>query len=206
MTEPEVASSDGSNIRLRIERKADHYLLNGSKWWASGAGDARCKIYVVMGMSDPNNSDKYRRQSMLLVPASTPGIKVHRMLGVYGYDDAPHGHGHLTFTDVKVPLDAMILGEGRGNEIMQGRLGPGRIHHCMRTLGAAEYALDWMIMRLHDDRKIPFDKPLKDHGVLIEWVAKSRVNIDAARLIILNAARMIDQGDAKHAMKEIAEV
>jgi acyl-CoA dehydrogenase len=206
MTEPDVASSDGANIQLRMEKKGDHWLLNGSKWWSSGAGDDRCKIFIVMGKSDPNNPDRFRRQSMMLVPADTPGITVHRMLSVYGYDDAPHGHGHVSFTNVKLPLDALILGEGRGNEIMQGRLGPGRIHHCMRAIGAAEVALEWMIHRMHDERKIPFGKPLYEHGVLVDWVAKSRMDIDACRLVVLNAAIKIDQRDAKFALKEIAEV
>jgi acyl-CoA dehydrogenase len=206
MTEPDIASSDGSNIQLRMERKGDHYLLNGSKWWSSGAGDDRCKIFIVMGKTDPNNPDRFRQQSMMLVPAGTPGITVHRMLSVYGYDDAPHGHGHVTFENVKVPLDALILGEGRGNEIMQGRLGPGRIHHCMRAIGAAEVALEWMIHRMWDDRKIPFGKPLREHGVLIDWVARARMEIDASRLVVLNAAIKIDQKDAKFALKEIAEV
>jgi len=205
MTEPDIASSDGSNIRLRIERKGDHYLLNGSKWWSSGAGDDRCKIFIVMGKTNPNHPNKFEQQSMLLVPADTPGIIVHRMLSVYGYDDAPHGHGHITFNNVKVPLDSMILGEGRGNEIMQGRLGPGRIHHAMRAIGAAERALEWMINRLNDERKVPFGKPLREHGVLLEWVAKARIEIDASRLIVLNAAIKIDQKDAKFALKEIAE-
>ena len=205
MTEPDVASSDGSNIQLRIERRDDHYILNGSKWWSSGIGDDRCKIAIVMGKSDPHNPDKYRQQSMLLVPLNTPGIICHRMLSVYGYDDAPHGHGHVTFKDVKVPLDAMILGEGRGNEIMQGRLGPGRIHHAMRTIGSAERALEFLINRLNDERKVPFGKPLYEHGVLIEWVAKARIEIDASRLIVLNAAIKTDQKDAKFALKEIAE-
>ncbi|KIV91385.1 hypothetical protein PV10_05929 [Exophiala mesophila] len=205
MTEPDIASSDGSNIQLRIERKGDHYLLNGSKWWSSGAGDDRCKIFIVMGKTDPNNPDPYKRQSMLLVPADVKGLIVHRMLSVYGYDDAPHGHGHITFDNVKVPLDAMILGEGRGNEIMQGRLGPGRIHHAMRAIGASERALEWMINRLNDERKVPFGKPLREHGVLLEWVAKARIEIDAARLIVLNAAIKTDQKDAKFALKEIAQ-
>ena len=206
MTEPDVASSDGSNIQLRMERKGDHYLLNGSKWWSSGAGDDRCKIFIVMGKTDPNNPDKFRQQSMLLVPAETKGLIVHRMLSVYGYDDAPHGHGHITFDNVKVPLDHMLVGEGKGNEIMQGRLGPGRIHHAMRAIGAAEVALEWMIHRLNDERKKPFGKVLREHGVLLEWVAKSRMEIDASRLIVLNAAIKIDQKDAKHALREIAEV
>ncbi|KEF60600.1 acyl-CoA dehydrogenase [Exophiala aquamarina CBS 119918] len=205
MTEPDIASSDGSNIKLRIERKGDHYLLNGSKWWSSGAGDDRCKIFIVMGKTNPNHPNKFEQQSMLLVPADTPGIIVHRMLSVYGYDDAPHGHGHITFRDVKVPLDSILLGEGRGNEIMQGRLGPGRIHHAMRAIGAAERALEWMLRRLNDERKVPFGKPLREHGVLLEWVAKSRIEIDASRMIVLNAAIKIDQKDAKFALKEIAE-
>ncbi|KAL6243728.1 hypothetical protein RBB50_009161 [Rhinocladiella similis] len=205
MTEPDIASSDGSNIQLRMERKGDHYLLNGSKWWSSGAGDDRCKIFITMGKTDPNHPDKYERQSMMLVPADTPGITVHRMLSVYGYDDAPHGHGHVTFTNVRVPLDAIILGEGRGNEIMQGRLGPGRIHHAMRGIGASEKALEWLINRLNDERKIPFGKRLSEHGVLLEWVAKARIEIDACRLIVLNAAIKTDQRDAKFALKEIAE-
>ena len=205
MTEPDVASSDGSNIQLRMERKGDHYVLNGSKWWSSGAGDDRCKIFIVMGKTDPNNPDKFRQQSMMLVPADTPGLTVHRMLSVYGYDDAPHGHGHITFNNVKVPLDAILVGEGKGNEIMQGRLGPGRIHHAMRSIGAAEVALEWMIHRLNDERKTPFGKPLREHGVLIEWVAKSRMEIDASRMVVLNAAIKIDQKDAKFALREIAE-
>jgi acyl-CoA dehydrogenase len=206
MTEPDVASSDGSNIQLRMEKKGDHFLLNGSKWWSSGAGDDRCKIFIVMGKTDPTNPDRFKQQSMMLVPSDTPGITVHRMLSVYGYDDAPHGHGHVTFKDVRVPLDALILGEGRGNEIMQGRLGPGRIHHCMRAIGAAEVALEWMIHRMHDERKVPFGKPLREHGVLIDWVAKARMDIDACRLVVLNASIKIDQRDAKFALKEIAEV
>lgn len=205
MTEPNIASSDGSNIQLRMDRRGSHYVLNGSKWWSSGAGDDRCKIFIVMGKTDPENPDKYRQQSMMLVPADTPGIIIHRMLSVYGYDDAPHGHCHITFKDVKVPLDAVILGEGRGNEIMQGRLGPGRIHHAMRGLGAAERALELLINRLNDERKVPFGKPLYEHGVLIEWVAKARIEIDASRLIVLNAAIKTDQKDAKFALKEIAE-
>ena len=132
MTEPDVASSDGSNIALRMERRGNEYVLNGSKWWSSGAGDDRCRIFIVMGKTDPGHKDPFKRQSMMLVPADSEGLTVHRMLSVYGYDDAPHGHGHLSFKDVRVPLDAVIMGEGKGNEIMQGRLGPGRIHHAMR--------------------------------------------------------------------------
>jgi acyl-CoA dehydrogenase len=158
-----------------------------------------------MGKSDPTNPDPYRQQSVILVPASTPGITVHRMLTVYGYDDAPHGHGHITFSNVRVPVSNIVLGEGRGFEIIQGRLGPGRIHHAMRTIGAAEKALEWLIARVNDDRKKTFGKPLSAHGVILEWIAKSRIEIDAARLIVLNAAIKIDNGDAKSALKEIAE-
>ena len=175
------------------------------KWWSSGAGDPRCKIYLVMGKSSPNNTNAYRQQSVLLVPANTPGIKVERMLSVYGYDDAPHGHGHITFTNVRVPDSAMVLGEGRGFEIIQGRLGPGRIHHAMRSIGAAEKALEFMLSRINDPQKKPFGKQLNEHGVILEWVAKSRLEIDAARLIVLNAAMKIDAGDAKGALLEIAE-
>ncbi|RHZ44971.1 acyl-CoA dehydrogenase family protein [Aspergillus thermomutatus] len=205
MTEPDVASSDATNIELNIRREGNEYVLNGSKWWSSGAGDPRCAIYLVMGKSNPTNPDPYRQQSVILVPAGLPGITVHRMLTVYGYDDAPHGHGHITFTNVRVPVSNMVLGEGRGFEIIQGRLGPGRIHHAMRTIGAAEKALEWLIARVNDDRKKTFGKPLSAHGVILEWIAKSRIEIDAARLIVLNAAIKIDQGDAKSALKEIAQ-
>ncbi|KAL4980211.1 hypothetical protein BDW66DRAFT_156805 [Aspergillus desertorum] len=205
MTEPDIASSDATNIQLDIRREGNEYVLNGSKWWSSGAGDPRCQIYLVMGKTDPRNPDTYKQQSVLLVPASTPGITIHRMLSVYGYDDAPHGHGHITFKNVRVPLSAMILGEGRGFEIIQGRLGPGRIHHAMRTIGAAERAIDWLIARINDERKKPFGQPLSSQGVILEWLAKSRIEVDAARLIVLNAAIKIDQGNAKFALKEIAQ-
>lgn len=158
-----------------------------------------------MGKSDPNNKDTYKQQSVVLVPAGLPGITIHRMLHVYGYDDAPHGHGHITFKDVRVPVSSMVLGEGRGFEIIQGRLGPGRIHHAMRTIGAAEKALEWLIARVNDERKKTFGQPLSAHGVILEWIAKSRIEVDAARLIVLNAAIKIDQGDAKAALKEIAQ-
>ena len=205
MTEPDVASSDASNIQMTIHRDGNYWVLNGSKWWSSGAGDERCKIYIVMGKSSPNHSDPYKRQSVVLVPHDTPGITIHRMLHVYGYDDAPHGHGHISFSNVRIPLDGMVLGEGRGFEIIQGRLGPGRIHHAMRSIGAAERALEWMIARVNDERKKTFGQALSTHGVILEWIAKSRLEIDAARLIVLNAAIKIDQKDAKHALKEIAE-
>ncbi|KAJ5752029.1 Acyl-CoA dehydrogenase family member 11 [Penicillium odoratum] len=205
MTEPDVASSDATNIELSIRREGNEYVLNGSKWWSSGAGDPRCKIYLVMGKSDPSNPDTYKQQSVVLVPAGLPGISVNRMLHVYGYDDAPHGHGHITFTNVRVPVSNIVLGEGRGFEIIQGRLGPGRIHHCMRTIGAAEKALEWLIARVNDERKKTFGQALSAHGVILEWIAKSRIEVDAARLVVLNAAIKIDQGDAKAALKEIAE-
>jgi acyl-CoA dehydrogenase len=205
MTEPDIASSDAANIQMTMRKEGNQWVLNGSKWWSSGAGDDRCEIYIVMGKSSPNNPDKYRQQSVILVPADTPGITIHRMLSVYGYDDAPHGHGHITFNNVRVPADAMVLGEGRGFEIIQGRLGPGRIHHAMRSIGAAERALEWMIARMNDENKKPFGVMLSSHGVLIEWIAKSRLEIDAARLIVLNAAIRIDSKDAKAAMVEIAE-
>lgn len=205
MTEPDIASSDATNIKLDMRREGNEYVLNGSKWWSSGAGDPRCHLYIVMAKSDPQNNDKYKQQSVILVPHNTPGITIHRMLSVYGYDDAPHGHGHISFNNVRVPVSNIVLGPGRGFEIIQGRLGPGRIHHAMRAIGAAENALDWMLMRINDPKKTPFGKQLKEHGVIIEWVAKSRIEIDAARLIVLNAAIKIDQGGAKSALKEIAQ-
>ncbi|KOS21301.1 Acyl-CoA dehydrogenase family member 11 [Escovopsis weberi] len=207
MTEPGVASSDATNIQLSMRRDAadGHYVLNGAKWWSSGAGDPRCELYIVMGKTDPSNPDPYKQQSVLLVPADTSGISIKRMLKVYGYDDAPHGHGHITFDNVRVPAINLVLGEGRGFEIIQGRLGPGRIHHAMRTIGTAEQALDWMLMRINDEAKKPFGKLLREHGVILEWIAKSRIEIDAARLVVLNAAIKIDQLGAKSALKEIAE-
>lgn len=158
-----------------------------------------------MGKSDPSNKDPYQQQSVILVPANTPGITIHRMLQVYGYDDAPHGHGHISFKNVRVPASNMVLGEGKGFEIIQGRLGPGRIHHAMRTIGAAERALEWMLMRINDPNKTPFKKQLREHGVILEWVAKSRIEIDAARLIVLNAAVKMDDLGPKATLKEIAE-
>ncbi|PGH08622.1 acyl-CoA dehydrogenase [Blastomyces parvus] len=205
MTEPDVASSDATNIKLDIRREGNQYVINGQKWWSSGIGDPRCKILIVMGKTDPNNPDPYRQQSVVLVPMDTPGITVHRMLTVYGYDDAPHGHGHVSFNNVRVPVSNMVLGEGRGFEIIQGRLGPGRIHHTMRAIGAAEKALEYLIARANDETRKPFGALLSSHGVILEWIAKSRIEIDAARLIVLNAAIKIDQGDAKSALREIAE-
>jgi len=205
MTEPDVASSDATNISMDMRKEGNEWVLNGQKWWSSGAGDPRCKIYIVMAKSDPNNKETYKQQSVVLVPADTPGITIKRMLSVYGYDDAPHGHGHLVFNNVRIPASNIVLGPGRGFEIIQGRLGPGRIHHAMRAIGAAEKALDWMLMRINDPKKTPFGKQLKEHGVILEWVAKSRIEIDAARLVVLNAAIKIDNLGAKGALKEIAE-
>ncbi|KAI7300615.1 acyl-CoA dehydrogenase NM domain-like protein [Hortaea werneckii] len=205
MTEPDVASSDATNIGLRMHQEGNEWVLNGSKWWSSGAGDPRCQIYVVMGKSDPNNSSVYKQQSVMFVPADTPGITIKRMLSVYGFDDAPHGHGHIVFNNVRVPAGNMCLGAGRGFEVIQGRLGPGRIHHAMRSIGAAEKALEYFLARMNDPKKKPFGKQLYEHGVMLERVARSRIEIDTARLSVLNAALMIDSKDAKFALKEIAE-
>ncbi|EEH16623.2 hypothetical protein PABG_06710 [Paracoccidioides brasiliensis Pb03] len=205
MTEPDTASSDATNIRLDIRREGNVYVINGQKWWSSGIGDPRCKVYIVMGKTDASNPDPYKQQSVVLVPSDTPGMTIHRMLSVYGYDDAPHGHGHISFKNVRVPVSNIVLGEGRGFEIIQGRLGPGRIHHAMRAIGAAERALDYLIARANDQSRKPFGKTLAEHGVILEWIARSRIEIDAARLVVLNAAIKIDLGDAKGALKEIAE-
>ncbi|OAL33659.1 hypothetical protein AYO20_06997 [Fonsecaea nubica] len=206
MTEPQVASSDATNIELNMRRDGDYYVLNGQKWWSSGAGDRRCKIYIVMGKSNPNEPSPYKQQSVILVPADTPGLTIERMLSVIGFDDAPHGHGHITFNNVRVHKSNMILGEGRGFEVVQGRLGPGRIHHAMRSVGAAERALEYFLARMNDPAKKPFGKLLAEHGIMLERVAKSRIEIDSARLAVLNAAIKIDQSNAKDALKEIAEV
>jgi acyl-CoA dehydrogenase len=203
MTEPEVASSDATNIRTRIERKGDHYVINGRKWWSSGVGDPRCKILIVMGKTDPEG-DKYRQQSQILVETNTPGVNVKRMLPVFGYDDAPHGHAEILFENVKVPLGNMILGEGRGFEIAQGRLGPGRIHHCMRSIGAAERALESMCKRLMS--REAFGKRISDHSVWEQRVAEARINIDMCRLLTLKAADMMDKVGNKVARTEIAMI
>ena len=203
MTEPEVASSDATNIRTRIERKGDHYVINGRKWWSSGVGDPRCKILIVMGKTDPEG-DKYRQQSQILVETNAPGVNVKRMLPVFGYDDAPHGHAEIVFDNVKVPLGNMILGEGRGFEIAQGRLGPGRIHHCMRSIGAAERALESMCKRLMS--REAFGKRISDHSVWEQRVAEARINIDMCRLLTLKAADMMDKVGNKVARTEIAMI
>ncbi|KAJ9607348.1 hypothetical protein H2200_008421 [Cladophialophora chaetospira] len=206
MTEPQVASSDATNIELDMKKDGDYYVLNGQKWWSSGAGDRRCKIYIVMAKSDPTNKNVYRQQSVILVPADTPGVTIERMLSVIGFDDAPHGHGHITFKNVRVHKSNMILGEGRGFEVVQGRLGPGRIHHAMRSVGAAEKALEYFLARMNDPQRRPFGKNLSEHGIMLERVARSRIEIDSSRLAVLNAAIKIDQSNAKDALKEIAEV
>jgi len=203
MTEPAVASSDATNIATRIERKGDRYIINGRKWWSSGIGDPRCKIMIVMGKTDPA-ADKYRQQSQILVPTETPGVKVERMLPVFGFDDAPHGHGQVLFESVEVPAENIILGEGRGFEIAQGRLGPGRIHHCMRTIGAAERALEQMVRRLL--AREAFGKKIADHSVWEQRVAEARINIEMCRLLTLKAADMMDKVGNKSARTEIAMI
>ncbi|KAK1763983.1 hypothetical protein QBC33DRAFT_613416 [Phialemonium atrogriseum] len=204
MTEPDIASSDATNIKFQIREEGNEYVLNGSKWWSSGAGDPRCELYIVMGKTDPDDPSPYRQQSVVLVPARTPGIVVHRMLSVFGYDDAPHGHGHITFSNVRVPKSNIVLGRGRGFEIIQGRLGPGRIHHTMRCIGAAERALELVLARIHEPTKKPFGKMLHEHGLVVSKVAQARIDIDSARLVVLDAAVKMDNGNAKLAMKEIA--
>jgi acyl-CoA dehydrogenase len=204
MTEPAVASSDATNIQTRIKLEGDHYVINGTKWWSSGAGDPRCKVYILMGKTSPDNPSRHSQQSMILVPAGLPGIRIVRHLKVFGYDDAPHGHMEIELKDVRVPASNILLGEGRGFEIAQGRLGPGRIHHCMRLIGQAERALEKMCKRATS--RVAFGRTVAEQGVTRERIAEARIMIDSARFMVLNAAWKMDTVGNKVARKEIAMI
>ena len=203
MTEPGVASSDATNIETSIRREGDHYVINGRKWWSSGAGDTRCKVLIVMGKTDPTAA-KHAQQSQLVVPMETAGVQVLRMLPVFGFDDAPHGHAEIVFENVRVPVDNVLLGEGRGFEIAQARLGPGRIHHCMRNIGVAERLLERICRRLSS--RVAFGKPISEQSIWLERIANCRIMIDQARLLVLNAADKMDRLGNKAARREIAMI
>ncbi|HUR41942.1 MAG TPA: acyl-CoA dehydrogenase family protein [Verrucomicrobiae bacterium] len=204
MTEPDVASSDATNISSRIQKDGDDYVINGRKWWSSGAMDPRCKLFIFMGKTDPDSPERHKQQSMIIIPRDAKGVNILRFLPVFGYDDAPHGHAEIEFKDVRVPASNMLLGEGRGFEIAQGRLGPGRIHHCMRLIGLAERALEKMCKRSME--RVAFGKPVAAQGVTLERIAEARIKIDCARLLTLKAAYMMDTVGNKVAAKEIAMI
>ncbi|HLQ85111.1 MAG TPA: acyl-CoA dehydrogenase family protein [Salinisphaeraceae bacterium] len=204
MTEPQVASSDATNIESSIVRDGDAYVINGRKWWSSGAMDPRCKVFIFMGKTDPDNPDRHRQQSMIVIPRDTAGITIERHLPVLGFDDAPHGHAEITFDNVRVPAENLLLGEGRGFEIAQGRLGPGRIHHCMRLIGQAERALELMCRRTLE--RTAFGRPIAEHGVTRERIAEARIMIDQCRFLVLNAAAKMDRVGNKAAAQEIGMI